>query len=60
MIYTLQHNWNVLTSIYNSSPACVQVVTKMQIFIGNSKDAQVAVQHICISHASLLLFKYAH
>lgn len=47
MICTLQHNWNVLTSIYNIiAPLCASV-TKMQIFfffIGNSKDAQVAVQ----------------
>lgn len=46
MIRTLQRNWNVLTSIYNIvAPLCASV-TKMQIcfFIGNSKDAQVAVR----------------
>lgn len=47
MICTLQHNWNVLTSIYNIvAPLCASV-TKMQIFfffIGNPKDAQVAVR----------------
>lgn len=49
MIHTLQRNWNVLTSIYNIVALLVCKCVKMQIsffffFIGNSKDAQVAVQ----------------
>lgn len=46
MIYTLQHNWNVLTSIYNIVALLCASVTKCRFFffIGSSKDAQVAVR----------------
>lgn len=66
MIHTLQRNWNVLTSIYNVVALLCASVTKCRFFIGSSKDAQVAVRHICIyvyisiSHEILLSFKYAH
>lgn len=52
MFHTLQRNWNVLTSIYNNSSPAVCKCDKMQIcfffLIGSSKDAQVAVRHICM------------
>lgn len=46
MIRTLQHNWNVLTSIYNIVALLCASVTKCRFFffVGNSKDAQVAVR----------------